>query len=271
MKKILIFIGLFFQIGLFAQLDTITKVGIGAYGGDGTGDLVRPAMIKLNHNDSALLKNDSTLLDSVASLRADIATGGVSFSVIKDTVAVQISDSLSNYSLSTEISQEIRDSINILYALQQAQFTDNSGLAYKEGTFYYSADDYGFIMYNEFSDIKGNIMYEMWKVVRNTSGDDMLSGTPVIHHGTATGPIPNIDIAGCGTQDSADVIGITTMAIAANAIGIICTQGQVHDMLFPDYDDGDDLYLSINGTYTLTPPQYPLFATKMVKLIMLIT
>ena len=95
---------------------------------------------------------------------------------------------------------------------------------------------------------------------RNADVTNMVDGDVVYMDGS-TGNRPNIFLANnTDATHCQSVIGVVTEAIKTNNYGFVTTYGIVHDLNTNAFNEGDSLWLDVNGDFTNVRPTAPSYA-----------
>ena len=95
---------------------------------------------------------------------------------------------------------------------------------------------------------------------RNEDAVDMVDGDVVYMDGS-TGNRPNIYLANNSDPTHCQsVIGVVTESIKKNNYGFVTTYGIVHDLNTNAFNEGDSLWLDVNGDWTNVRPTAPSYA-----------
>lgn len=140
-----------------------------------------------------------------------------------------------------------------------------SNPTYAEGQLWYSADTTTLNFQNDRSGVTLNLGEENWLRVRNISGSDISDGEAVYISGFDTGSgLPTIELAQANSENTADLVGLTTETITDNGSGMVATYGLVRGIDTSAYSAGDSLFLSPNtpGALTTTEPSSPDFSVR---------
>jgi hypothetical protein len=120
---------------------------------------------------------------------------------------------------------------------------------------------FGTLQVQEATGVERNLERDTFMVVRNVSGVTIPKMRCVCFTGTSSG-VPTVDLADAGPYGLTSgnlAEAITTADIAHNAYGRICLKGLVTELNTSAFVDGDLLYLSTNGSgsLTTTAPAHP--------------
>jgi hypothetical protein len=100
--------------------------------------------------------------------------------------------------------------------------------------------------------------------VYNNTGSTIPQGSAVYLSGGATGQTPHISLAIATSAAAANVLGLTTAAIATGTAGYVTTIGLSATFNTSSFTNGDALYLSssVAGALTATAPTSPNYAVR---------
>lgn len=96
--------------------------------------------------------------------------------------------------------------------------------------------------------------------VRNQTGST-IEKLKVVYISGATGNKPLVSLASNATQDaSSKVYGVTRDEIANNGTGYVVTVGELRNVNTQAYNEGDQLWLGVNGNVLTAPPAEPAYS-----------
>lgn len=127
------------------------------------------------------------------------------------------------------------------------------------GLLYYNSDENALEFHNSFTGIRHQVGMEDWVLVRNESGSSIAEGKAVYINGSSSGTgHPTIALARADDPTTTVAVGITTMVIPNNSLGIITTDGVVHCNT-SGFTAGGSVFVSptVAGDLTQTAPTAP--------------
>jgi hypothetical protein len=125
----------------------------------------------------------------------------------------------------------------------------------------YATPDDGFIVIETITDlgIKTRVNQDIFRIARNTSGEEIPAGCPVRYTGSS-GNKPNFGLAKANILDSMAAIGITIAAVADNGFGVLMIMGRwVGKTDYSGWAEGDELWVSpyVAGELVDSVPEPP--------------
>lgn len=137
-------------------------------------------------------------------------------------------------------------------------FTPVLGPTYSAGKLVYDADNESLTFYNNDSNVSMQIGQEIWIRVTNVTGSTIPNGS-VVYISGASGGLPTIAPALSSAAATTVGAGLTTEAIANNAIGYVTCIGVVRGLDTSAFTAGQTVYISstVAGGLTATAPTAP--------------
>lgn len=166
-----------------------------------------------------------------------------------------------NFRALDSINKLVADSIiSALANVDDIKFNMVTARDWLAGQLYFNSAEHTIELHTEKDGVILQIGQEFYIWMRNSSGTPIDNGTYVRFSGV-TGEVPDFDVAGCGSMDSALVIGATTHDFAINEFGFITKQGKINGVDRVGYTPGSLEYLGHAGKATIITPTFPDIAT----------
>jgi len=155
---------------------------------------------------------------------------------------------------------ELKDAIEA-ESLSEINF-DTATKAYTSGKLFFQGKTQSLSFYNDISGFTHNLGYENVRRVHNSTGLTIPSGRLVRRVGNYVNGdiIAAVALAGCSTEDSARVYGMTTVEIAPDGVGIVTISGDVRGENWVGLNETSG-YLGYNGELIDSCPIAPCLCT----------
>lgn len=135
--------------------------------------------------------------------------------------------------------------------------TGSTQPAFQPATIWWDDNAKTYAIYSDHSGVSLQIGQENW--LRAYAGEYIPNGSAVYVY-SATGALPIVKLAQADAGGvKYKVIGVATETISSGSIGVVTSQGQVHDLNTLAYPAGSGLFLSStqSGSWQIAPPSDP--------------